>query len=86
MSWTRCLILQNHLLQAGVGGVTSDVDVKQRGCGPLSVEQEADAVRVVLLQWRQQQLGALTTVAARSVDGHEGRACRDRKWRGKVIM
>lgn len=80
----RCR-LQYQPLQAGVGGATFDVDVEQRGCGPLAVEQEADAVRVILLQRRQQQLGSLAGVAARRVDGHKGGAWQDRKWQQEVM-
>lgn len=85
MSLTQCCRLQYQPLRAGVGGATFDVDVEQRGRGPLAVEQEADAVRVVLLQWRQQQLGSLAAVAARRVDGQEGGAWQDRKWQQEVM-
>lgn len=64
MSLTQCCRLLYQPLQAGAGGATFDVDVEQRGRGPLAVEQEADAVRVILLQWRQQKLGTLAAVAA----------------------
>lgn len=58
-----------------VGGATFDVDVEQRGRGPLPLEQEADAVRVVLPQRRQQQLAALAGRPARRVHPQVGGAC-----------
>lgn len=41
---------------------TFDVNIEHGGCDSMAVEQEVDAVRVVLFEGRKQQLSSLTTV------------------------
>ena len=69
-----------YYCSTGCSICTFDVDVERGGRGALAasrlVEQEADAVRVVLFELRQQQLSALTAVTPRRVDKQEGRTCR----------